>query len=279
MATGNITQTSAAKLLPELWAAQPEYLPNNVRGFVKSIWDTGETYFGQGYKVHIPIVQTYAASAYTGAALTFANFTETEVALTPTVAYNAIQVQEDVLQTIMNPGAERIYSPALAEGLYQKPDVDGLTKGASLTNSVVDAGAWTIAKFQELISTILTQGGDKVQLGQLDGWYHPQLWDTIMGTADMYSAAVRGESNSSAKTGNVGLTFGVNMNFTKNVFLSTTLRNVIVSRKTMVLVRKNRPKIEMERTDLTTKIVASMMYAIEILHDLSGGQHRVTTTT
>jgi hypothetical protein len=278
VATGNITQTSAAKLLPELWAAQPEYVPNNVRGFTKSIWDTGETYFGPGYKVHVPIVQAYAASAYSGT-LTFNNFAETELALTPTVAYNAIQIQEDVLQTIMSPGAERVYSPALAEGLYQKPDVDGLIKGASLTNSVVDSGAWTIAGFQSLISTILTQGGDKVQLGQLDGWYHPQLWDTIMATADMYSAAVRGESNSSAKTGNVGTTFGVNMNFTKNVYLSTTLRNVIVSRKTMILVRKNRPKIEMERTDLTTKIVASMMYAIDILHDLSGGQQRVTTTT
>ena len=278
MATGNITQTTAAKLLPELWAAQPEYLPNNVRGFTKSIWDTGETYFGQGKVIHIPIVQQYPASAYSGT-VTFNNFTETEITATPTVAYNAIQIQEDVLQTIMNPGAERVYSPALAEGLYQKPDIDGLILVNTLTNTVTDAGAWTLASFQTIISTILTQGGDKVQLGQLDGWYHPQLWDTIMSTADMYSAAVRGENNSSAKTGNVGTAFGVNMNFTKNVYLSTTLRNGIVSRKTMILVRKNRPKIEMERTDLTTKIVASMMYAIVVLHDLSGGQHRVTTTT
>lgn len=279
MATGNVTQTSAVKLLPELWSAQPEYVPNNVRGFIKSIWDTGETYFGQGYKVHIPIVQAYAASAYTGAALTFTNQTETDVTLTPTVAYNAMQVQEDVLLTIMSPGTERIYSPALAEGLYQKPEIDGLILGASLTNTATDAGAFTAATFQTIISTIMTQGGDKVQLGQLDGWYHPQLWDQIMTIADFYSAAVRGESNSSAKTGNLGMAFGVNFNFTKNVLLSTTLRNTIVSKKTMVLVRKNRPKIEMERTDLTTKIVASMMYAIAVLHDLSGGQHRVTTTT
>jgi len=278
VATGNITQTTAAKLLPELWAAQPEYVPNNVRGFVKSIWDTGETYFGPGFKVHFPIVQGYAASAYSGT-VTFNNFTETELAITPTVAYNAIQVQEDVLATIMAPGAERVYSPALAEGLYQKPDIDGLIKGGSLTNTVTDAGAFTEASFQTIISTILTQGGDKVQLGQLDGWYHPQLWDTIMSIADFYSGAVRGENNTSAKTGNLGMAWGVNFNFTKNVFLSTTLRNTIVSRKTMVLVRKNRPKIEMERTDLTTKIVASMMYGIDILHDLSGGQHRVTTTT
>jgi hypothetical protein len=277
LAAGNITQTSAAKLLPEIWAAQPEYVPNNVRGFTKSIWDTGETYFGPGYKVHIPIVQAYAASAYSGT-VSFNNFTETEVVLTPTVAYNAIQVQEDVILTAMNPGAERIYSPALAEGLYQKPDIDGLTLVNALSNSVSEA-TFTLATMQSLIATIMAAGGDKVQLGQLDGWYHPNCWDTIMGSSDAYSGAVRGEGNSSAKTGNLGMVFGVNMNFSANVFLSTSLRNAIVSKKTFVLVRKNRPKIEMERTDLTTKIVASMMYAIAALHGASGGQHRLTTTT
>jgi hypothetical protein len=75
------------------------------------------------------------------------------------------------------------------------------------------------------------------------------------------------------------MAFGVNFNFTGNVATSTTLRNLIVSKKSMVLVRKNRPKVEMERTDLTTKVVASMMYAIVVLHQATGGMHRITTTT
>jgi len=172
------------------------------------------------------------------------------------------------------------YGPALSEGLYQKPDIDGLSLFAGFTsNDSTDAGDFTAATFQGLVSKILANGGDKVQLGQLDGWYHPLKWDAIIQIADFTNAAVRGEDNGSAKTGSLGMAFGVNFNFTANVQTSTTLRNLIVSKKSMVLVRKNMPKLEMERTDLTTKVVASMMYAIVVLHQATGGMHRITTLT
>jgi hypothetical protein len=278
---GAITQTTAAKLLSELWSNQPEYAVNNTRGFTKSIWDTGETYFGPGFKVHIPIVGAIAAEAYTGASVTYNNNVETEITATPTVAEAAVKLQEDVLLTTAY-DAVRTYTPALAEGLYQKPDIDGLGLYAGFTsNDSTDAGDFTAATFQGLVSKILSNGGDKVQLGQLDGWYHPLKWDAIMAIGDFINASVRGESNSSAKTGNLGQAFGVNFNFTKNVATSTTLRNLIVSKKSMVLVRKNRPKIEMERVldTLSTTVVASMMYAIVVLHQATGGMHRITTTT
>lgn len=273
-----ITQTSALRLLNEIWANSPEYSVNNTRGFTKSIWDTGSTYIGTGYKVHIPIITTVAAAAYSGSVSYTAN-TETEITATPTVAYSAVQIQEDVLLTAFVDPVKG-YGPALSEGLYQKPDIDGLALFAGFTsNDSTDGGDFTAATFHGLISKILANGGDKVQLGQLDGWYHPLKWDAIMGIADFFSASVRGEGNSSAKTGNLGMIFGVNMNFTGNVATSTTLRNLIVSKKSMVLVRKNLPKLEMERTDLTTKVVASMMYAIVILHQATGGMHRITTLT
>lgn len=283
MAHAPTTQTTAAKLLSELWAAQPEYAVNNTRGVTKSIWDTGETYFGPGFKVNFPIVEAIPATAL-GAAMSVAIAnsvagTPTEVEVTPTVTYAAMILLEDVLLTTAY-DTVRTYTPALAEALYQQIDIDILAQAVNFTtNSQTDGGAFTEGNFHTLVSKILTNGGDKVQLGQLDGWYHPQMWDTIMGIADFYTASVRGESNSSAKTGNVGMAFGVNFNFTKNVLLSTTLRNVILSKKSIVLVRKNRPKIEMERTDLSTRVVASTMYACKVLHETTGGVHIVTTTT
>ena len=274
----NITQTTAAKLLNELWANTPEYGVNNTRGFTKSIWDTGSTYMGTGFKVHIPIISTVAAAAYAGTVTYTAN-TETEITATPTVAYSAVQIQEDVLLTAFVDPVKG-YGPALSEGLYQKPDIDGLGLYAGFTsNDQTDAADFTAGTFHTLVANILANGGDKVALGQLDGWYHPLKWRPIMGIADFTNAAVRGEDNGPAKTGQLGQAFGVNFNFTKNVATSTTLRNVIVSRKSMILVRKNVPKLEMERTDLTTKVVASMMYAIVVLHQATGGMHRITTTT
>lgn len=276
---GNITQTTAAKLLSEDWGPEAEYAINNVRGLPKVIWDTGETYMHQGGKVvHIPIVGVITGAAYSGS-VSFSNNVETEITITPTVAYGAVQIQEDVLLTTFKP-APQIYAPAIAEAVFQKIDTDGLGLYASFTsNDRTDAADFTEATFQTLVSDIIGNGGDKVMPGELYGFYHPTKWDAIMQLGNFNSAAVRGDGASPAKTGVLGMAFGVNFMFTKNVATSTTLRNLILSKKSMILVRKNRPKIEMERTDLTTKVVGSLMYGIAVLHQATGGMHRVTTTT
>lgn len=276
---GNITQTTAAKLLNEDWGPEAEYAINNVRGASKVIWDTGETYMHQGGKVvHIPIIATVAGAAYSGS-VSFTNNTETEITITPAVAYGAVQIQEDVLRTTFQP-APQLYAPAIAEGIFQKVDVDILSLFASFTsNDRTDAADFTEATFQTLVSDILSNGGDKVMLGELYGFYHPAKWDTMMQIGNFIAASVRGDGASPAKTGVLGQAFGVNFMFTKNVQTSTTLRNLILSKKSVILVRKNRPKIEMERTDLTTKVVGSLMYGVAALHQATGGMHRITTTT
>jgi hypothetical protein len=279
VAAGPITQTTAVKLLPEIIASEVEYAVNNNRGLIPAIWDTQETYFGPGYKIHIPVVGLYAAAAFTTGALTFTAMTETEIVLTPTVSYSAIQIEEPVLLTAVADPV-KIYAPALAEAIYQKIEVDGLLQyGDFSTNTVTDAADFTEAAFQTLIAKMMSNGGDKVQPGQLTGVYHPLKWDAIFQLGNFTSAAVRGENNGPAKTGNIGMAYGVNFMFTKNVATSTTLRNLILAKKAMILCRKNRPKIEMERTDLSTKVVASMMYAIDGAHELAGGQHIITTLT
>jgi hypothetical protein len=273
------------KALPELWAAQPEYAVNNQLGFVRSCTDTGETYIGPGYKIHIPIIDVIPVTSV-GAAMaagvgTSSPGTPTEgntSGYTPTVIYAAVYFLEDVSLT-MAYGDIKTYTPALSQTLYQQIDVDGLSQFAGLTHSQTDTADFTAANCQALIAKIMNGGGDKVQLGQLDGWYHPLKWDAIMSDASFYSGAVRGEDNAPAKTGTLGMAWGVNFNFTANVQTSTTLRNVIVGKKALILVRKNRPKIEMERSDLVTKVVASTMYKFAPLHPGTGGQHIITTLT
>jgi hypothetical protein len=107
LAINYTTQGTAVKALPELWAAQPEYAVNNQLGFVRSCTDTGETYFGPGYKIHIPIIDVIAATSI-GAAMSagVANSvagTPTEgntSGYTPTVVYAAVYFLEDVSLTI-----------------------------------------------------------------------------------------------------------------------------------------------------------------------------------
>lgn len=284
MATPYITQTTAVKALPEIWATSNEFSPNNTLGVTKSIMDTGEQYMNQpGYKIHFPIIGTIAATALGaamsgGVSVTVAN-TETESLVVPTVSYAAVWILEDVFLT-MQGGAVDTYAKALRMGIDQQIDIDvlGLYAGFT-TNAVTDAADFTEASLQGLISKIISNGGDAVQLGSLDGWYHPLKWDSIAQVGNIISASVRGENNSAAKTGVIGTTYGVNFNFTKNVATSTTLRNLILSRKSIVLARKNRPHIDIERTDLVNKVTASSMYGVKILLETTGGVHIITTTT
>ena len=287
MATPYITQTTAVKALPEIWASSPVFAQSNNLGVSNSIMDTGDQYFGPGYKIHFPIIGTIAATSLgaamsAGVGVTVAN-TETESLVTPTVNYAAVWILEDVLLT-MAWDAINTYSKPLKMGLDQQVDIDILGLYAAFTtNDVTDAADFTEASFRSLISSIISAGGDAVGTakgpGTLDGWYHPLKWDTIMGIGNIVNASVRGESNSGAKTGTVGTTYGVNFNFTKNVATSTTLRNLILSKNSIVLARKNRPHIDVERTDLVTKVTASDMHGVKALLETTGGVHRITTTT
>lgn len=288
MATPYVTQTTALKALPELWASSPLFSPSATLGVSKSINDTGETYFGPGYKLHFPIIGTIAATSIgaamsAGVAVTVAN-TETEALVTPTVNYASVRILEDVLLT-MAWNAPDTYAKPLKMGLDQRVDIDILGLYASFTtNDVTDAADFTEASFRSLISSIIANGGDAVASsmgpnGGLDGWYHPLKWDAVMAVGNIINASVRGEGSSAAKTGNIGTTYGVNMNFTANVATSTTLRNLILSRNSVILGRKNRPHIEILKDDLVTKVVASDMHGVAVALETTGGVHRITTTT
>jgi hypothetical protein len=287
LATPYITQTTAVKALPEIWADSPVFAPSNTLGASNSITDTGDQYFGPGYKIHFPIIGTIAATSLGaamagGVSVTVAN-TETESLVVPTVNYAAVWILEDVLLT-MAWDAINTYSRPLKMALDQQVDIDilGLFAGFT-TNTITDGADFTEAAFRSLVSSIIANGGDAVGTargpGTLDAWYHPLKWDTIMGIGNIISASVRGENNSAAKTGTVGTTFGVNFNFSKNVATSTTLRNLILSKQSIVLGRKNRPHIDVERTDLVTKVTASDMHGVKILLETTGGVHIITTTT
>lgn len=276
----NVNQTTALRLLSESWRTEVEYAANPIRGVFKTITDTGEEHFGPGYKIHWPIVGRITASAYAGTVTAVAN-TETESVITPTVKYAAVNIQEDVLLTSVT-DTVKIYSPGIAEAIWQQVDVDILSLFASFTtNNQTDAGDFTEVAQQTLIAKILNTGGDKVMLGELTGVYHPLKWRPIFQIANYTNASVRGENNGPAKTGILNMAYGVNYIFTSNVQTSTTLRNLIFARKAIWLAKKNNPKIEMERQlgTLSTEVVGSQMYGVSALHEVAGGQHQITTLT
>lgn len=285
-----IDLTKAGALIPTLWENRIQYAANKRRGLTRMITDTGSKWFGPGGTIKWPVMQVWPAAVALANPLvvqdTAQNIGSSDI--TPTVITTYAQLQEPAALTGITDliGA---YSPIMAESLYQKVDVDIATLFQSLVLNVGGAVEWGEGDFLSAISTLLTNGGDKVEIGNIFGVYHPAKWDAILGTGNIVNASVRGESNSAAKTGMVELAYGVKIFFTANVTTSTTLRNAIFVKDCFWMARKNRPKIELERdlhNGMVTKIVGSTMYGTTILHKSTtpqfttdlGVEHRTTTT-
>lgn len=277
-----ITQTIAGALAPELWETEVEYDVNNVRGVVQFTTDTGSKYFGQGKIIHWPRIPALpSANVKTNyPTVTYADpSTTVDVTSTPAVVYTGLILQEDVLLTTMS-DAVQLYSPLLAEGLYQKVDADILALHASFTpTTVTDPAGWTEANFALAQERLLESAGDKGQIGAIAAIYDITQYGNIMQTGNAVSASYRGETNGAAKTGMIDTIYGDKFFFTANVTgTDPASNNMIFAKKAIWIARKNRPKVEMERTDLTTKVLASHMYAVQILNPKLGIKH-VTTTS
>ena len=219
-----------------------------------------------------------ASSAYLGGTtnLTFTANTEGITTVNPTVIYTAVEIYEDVLNTTIV-DAVKAYAPVLAEGLYQNIEETILSKHQTTVTTVGTSSAgynFLEADFLTGLAQLHANGKDKVKPGSIYGIYHPLQYDNMMAVSNIVSAAVRGESNGPAKTGVIGLSNGCNIFFTSNVqLLTVNMCNLLIAPKWLILARKNRPKIEMERTNLATRVVASTQYGVAVQWSNCGVRH------
>lgn len=281
-----ITQTTAAGLMPTYWETKVQHAANNRRGLTRMIWDTGSKWFGPGNYIRWPVVQVWpAAATYSNsAALTVQDWANAlgYSEINPSWIYTHGIITEDAASTGVIDMVQAA-APGMAESLYQKVDVTIATLFGSGVATVGGAVNWSEGDFLSAVSLLLTNGGDKVELGNIYGVYHTALWDDFMGTGNIVSAAIRGESNSAAKTGMVEMAYGVKVFFTANV-QNTPKSNAVFVRDAIWMARKNRPKIELGRNvtgqngtlvvpGLSTSVACSTGFGTAFLHKSSSPQY------
>ena len=175
----------------------------------------------------------------------------------------------------------KAYEPVLAEGLYQNIEETILGKHATTVTTVGTSSAgynFLESDFLTGVAQLHANGKDKVVPGKIYGIYHPLQYDNMMAVSNIVSASVRGETNGPAKTGVIGLSNGVNIFFTTNVkLLTANMCNLLIVPKWLILARKNRPKIEMERTNLATRVIGSTMYGVAVQWSNAGIRHITQT--
>lgn len=276
----NITQgggtTSAGYTLPELVVKRVQYAIQEKRGLISHANDTKEEYFGAGWKVHWPIMPKITAGTVSYP-LAFSDYNTTRSSATPVVKWAGVNIQEDVLLTMITDAA-KAYSPAVAEAILQIMETDMSGLHASTGATIGDASTpFSEINLQAAVGKLVELAGDKLIPGRVCGAFHTTLFKNFLGVQNIISASVRGGNEAgAAKTALLRTVYGMDLIFTGNMNTGAGKRNLIFTDEWAWVARKNRPKVETEREELALKIIGSHMYAVAILLNNLGVLYQTT---
>lgn len=266
-----VTTTTAAAIIPEIWEAEVEYAAHNARGFSGKILEYNFT--GPGDVLHIPKIGAISAAAFTGSVSYTAN-TEGSVDITPDVSYAAVQIDRKAnIRAVTDLG--NVYQVEMGKSLAQYEDVAIAGLYAGLSGSISSGTAITEAIYLQAIATLMTSAKDKLMLGTTPvyGVIHPGQWDNILIIGNINSAMVRGDAGAGpAKTGVVQMAYGVELSFSSSVILSTTYKNMFFGQRAFAIARKMTSTVDVlfDPDTLSTKVVASQDFGVAELNDELG---------
>ena len=180
-----------------------------------------------------------------------------------------IQIEPDVEDFSVASLADN-YVNVLAEAAYQGLDIDALNLysefnasdnvGSSTTN-------FTVPDFLLALQRLRSNAKDKMAAGDpFVGIYNLGQLDKILSFSDIVSASVRGAGPGAVVNGKIPLVYGGEIMLTGNVISSTGRRNLIASRKAIAWGKKYPAKIETDRQDLITKVIAYCNWGVKSVH-------------
>lgn len=144
MATGNVTTTTAAVYISQVWTKEVELPFYKALVFGNLVQQRGDLVQGGGNTINVPFLQTLAArSKSAGTAVTYDNNTETQVQISINKNYYSAVLIEDIAKVQAIYDLQNLYRTAQAQAVATQIDSDlaGLYTGAGQTVS----GGATIA--------------------------------------------------------------------------------------------------------------------------------------
>lgn len=275
----HVTTTTAAAIIPEIWEAEVEFAAHNHRGFSGRILEY--QFGGPGDVLHVPKIGAISAAAFSGTVSYTAN-TESTVDITPDVSYAAVQIDRKAdIRAITDLG--NMYQVELGRSLAQYEDEQIASLYAGLSQSMGGSSDFSEANYLLAIRTLIQGAKDKVVMGMTPIWgvFHPVQWDHALVVGNLNSAMVRGDAGAGpAKSGVINMAYGVNIDFSSSVQVSTTARNLFYTQRAFAIARKMNPTIDIEwdSDTLSTKVVASQDFGVAELNDELGVEYKTNAT-
>ncbi len=278
MATGNVSTSTAAVFIPELWrdaildyAERKFELRNQVMDFSSEL--------PSGDVLHIPkVTEETAASKDANTAVTYTNNTDSEVTITVNQHHYEAKRIEDIVRVQESANLFGAYAQSMGYALAKKVEnylaVDVIQ---SATGNDVTLGSddniMTSAKLREGLQKLLDAGHDYAD-GETYLYASPAAYMSLLALQDFFDSSRRGDEQNPNVSGSVGMIYGM------PTFISTDWDDdggtgdetaSIFKKESVYMAMQIAPRVQSayDIDHLATSVVADILFGASLSHSAS----------
>ena len=277
MADGNVTTTTAAVFIPELWrdaildyAERKFELRNQVMDFSSEL--------PSGDVLHIPKVSEETAAAKSaGSAVTYTNNTDSEVTITVDQHHYEAKRIEDIVRVQESANLFGAYAQSMGYALAKKVEnylaVDVLQSATGNDVSLSADNTITSALLRSGLQKLLDAGFDYAD-GETYLYASPAAYMGLLGLQDFFDSSRRGDEQNPNVSGGVGMIYGM------PTFISTDWDDdggsgdetaSIFKKEAVYMAMQIAPRVQSayDIDHLATSVVADILFGASLSHGAS----------
>lgn len=249
MATGNVTPTTAAVMIQQVWTNEVELPFYKALKLAPLVTQRGSLVQGGGNTINVPFLSTLNARAKaSGTAVTYDVNTETSIVININKQYYSAVLIEDIAKVQANYDLQNLYRGAQAEAVARQIDTD-LASLYTAAGTVVSAGA-TVTD-ANVIATVQALDAANVprsqRYGLIGAYTHGDLLNVNKYVAydqtGKTGVAVNGDNSNDSLIGSV---YGFELHMTNNLVFATTGHDLFFHSKAISLAMQLKPTYKME---------------------------------
>ena len=277
MADGNVTTTTAAVFIPELWrdaildyAERKFELRNQVMDFSSEL--------PSGDVLHIPkVTEETAAAKSAGSAVTYQNNTDGEVTITVDQHHYEAKRIEDIVRVQESANLFGAYAQSMGYALAKKVEnylaVDVLQSSTGNDVSLSSDNTITSALLRSGLQKLLDAGFDYAD-GETYLYASPAAYMGLLGLQDFFDSSRRGDEQNPNVSGCVGMIYGM------PTFISTDWDDdggsgdetaSIFKKEAVYMAMQIAPRVQSayDIDHLATSVVADILFGASLSHGAS----------
>ena len=277
MADGNVTTTTAAKFIPELWrdaildyAERKFVLRNQVMDF-SSEMPSGDT-------LHIPkVTEETAAAKSAGSAVTYTNNTDGEVTISVDQHHYEAKRIEDIVRVQESANLFGAYAQSMGYALAKKVEnylaVDILQSATGNDVTLSTDNQVTSALLRTGLQKLLDAGFDYAD-GETYLYASPAAYMYLLSLQDFYDSSRRGDEQNPNVSGGVGMIYGM------PTYISTDWDDdcgtgdetaTVFKKESVYMAMQISPRVQSayDIDHLATSVVADILFGASLSHGAS----------